>query len=80
MAEAKEEMEMRMCGEHKCIPGKLISVNTVVKLNSNVKKLGNPKLQSGDVGYVVGYDYPHHVVNVAGQSVYLTKSYFKVVR
>lgn len=71
---------MRMCGEHKCISGKLLPVNATVKLNSNVNKLDNRNLKLGDVGTIVGYDCPHYLVFVANQTVCLTKSYFKVLR
>lgn len=72
---------MRMCGEHKNMSGKLVPINTVVKLNSRVKKLNSPYLMPGDIGTIVDYCFPHYVVRVGGKDISLTKSYFlKVVK
>lgn len=58
------------------IKGKLVPINTPVKLTSRAKEFG---FKGNEYGYVVGYSAPHYVLRIGAKEYYFNKSHFKTI-
>ena len=58
------------------IKGKLIPINTPVKLTGKTKEFG---FNGNEYGYVSGYSAPHYVVRIGNREFYFNKSHFKTI-